>query len=119
MAASLYERLGGTETIARIAGDIVDLHSQNPLISSRFSASDPIKLKATVTDFFVTGTGGPACYKGRDMKSAHAHMNIGPAEFMTVLDDVLEAMQRNSVAQREMEEVLFILYSMRGDIIRT
>ncbi|RDE24053.1 group 1 truncated hemoglobin [Motiliproteus coralliicola] len=119
MSASLYERLGGTEAIARIASDIVDLHRQNPLISTRFGASDPAKLKAAVTDFFVTGSGGPECYKGRDMKSAHAHMNTDHAEFMAVLDDVLKAMQHNKVGRREMEEVLFILYSMRDDIIRT
>jgi len=37
---------------------------------------------------------------------------------MAVLDDVLEAMDKNGIGQREKEEVLFILYSMRGDVIR-
>ncbi|WP_421870592.1 group I truncated hemoglobin [Motiliproteus sp.] len=119
MSATLFERLGGTDAITRISSDIVDLHRQNPLISTRFGASDPTVLKATVAEFFITGTGGPPCYKGADMKSAHAHMNIDHAEFMAVLDDALKAMQHNNVGQREMEEVLFILYSMRGDIIRT
>jgi hemoglobin len=36
---------------------------------------------------------------------------------MTVLDDVLEVLEKNNIAQREQEEVLFILHSMRSDIV--
>lgn len=52
------------------------------------------------------------------MLSAHKGMNIDAEEFIAVLDDALEAMAKNHVGQREQEEVLFILYSMRRDIIR-
>ena len=38
--------------------------------------------------------------------------------FLAVLDDALEAMAKNDVAQREQEEVLSFLYSLRGDIVR-
>jgi hemoglobin len=37
---------------------------------------------------------------------------------MAVLDDALDALARNGVGQREQEEVLYILYSMRRDIVR-
>jgi hemoglobin len=36
---------------------------------------------------------------------------------MAILDDALEALAKNGVGQREQEEVLFVLYSMRGDIL--
>ena len=35
-----------------------------------------------------------------------------------VLDDALEALNKNDVPQREKEEVLYILYSMKNDIVR-
>jgi hemoglobin len=35
---------------------------------------------------------------------------------MAVLDDALTALQKNAIGQREQEEVLFTLYSMRPDI---
>jgi len=44
-------------------------------------------------------------------------MNIDEAEFIAVLDDALTALQKNSVGQREQEEVLFILYSMRNEVM--
>lgn len=117
MTESLYDRLGGTEVITRISADIVDLHLNNPLIAPRFAKSDAIRLKKVVSEFFITGTGGPNLYTGKDMRSVHQGMNISAIEFVAVLDDALTAMNKNSIAQREQEEVLFILYSMRADII--
>ncbi len=115
---SLYERLGGSEGITQIAKDVVDLHAQNPRISPRFANVDLPLLKKSAAAFFITGTGGPNVYEGKDMLSVHSGMNIDHAEFMAVLDDALVALEKNGVSQREQEEVLFILYSMRHDIVR-
>jgi len=115
---SLYDRLGVSDGISQIASDAVDLHVSNSLIAPRFLKVDTRALKKTVADFFITGTGGPSVYEGKDMLAAHKGMNIDHAEFITVLDDVLEAMDKNGIGQREKEEVLFILYSMSGDVVR-
>lgn len=117
MSSSLYERLGGSDKITQISIDIVDLHLENTTVANRFVNSDIDKLKKTVAEFFITGTGGPNLYKGADMRAVHRGMNISAIEFVAVLDDALEAMQKNGVGQREQEEVLFILYSMRNDVI--
>jgi hemoglobin len=115
---TLYERLGGTEGITRIANDVVDLHARNPRIATRFAGVDLPALKKAAAAFFITGTGGPSVYEGRDMLAAHQGMNIDHAEFMAVLDDALEALEKNGIGRREQEEVLFVLYSMRGQIVR-
>lgn len=118
MSESLFERLGGEAGITAIANDVVDLHLDNPTIATRFAKTDINGLKHAAATFFITGTGGPECYKGKDMLSAHKNMNISPDEFMAVLDDALTALARNNIGQREQEEVLFVLYSMRGEIVR-
>jgi hemoglobin len=51
------------------------------------------------------------------MLSAHKGMNISATEFMAVLDDALSAMEKNVIGQREQEEVLYILYSMRSSVV--
>ncbi len=117
MSASLYERLGGTAGITRIANDVVDNHLANKSISTRFASSDLAKLKNAAATFFIAGTGGPNVYQGKDMLAAHQGMNIAAAEFMAVLDDALAALQKNNIGQREQEEVLFVLYSMRSQIV--
>lgn len=118
MSETLYDRLGGSDGIKQIVSDLVDLHLNNPRIAPRFAASDTAALKTSAANFFITGSGGPQVYEGKDMLSAHKGMNIDAAEFVAVLDDALEALEKNEVGQREKEEVLFILYSMKGDIVR-
>ncbi|GEA52594.1 hypothetical protein VIN01S_33980 [Vibrio inusitatus NBRC 102082] len=115
--STLYERLGGSDSITQISSDIVDLHLANKAISTRFANSDLSRLKQSVAEFFITGTGGPNLYKGKDMLAVHKGMNISAVEFVAVLDDALAAMNKNGVGQREQEEVLFVLYSMRSDVI--
>ena len=117
MEASLYERLGGTEGITRIVSDEVDLHAANPRIASRFADLDLDALKASATAFVITGTGGPQCYEGKDMAAAHKGMNIDAEEFLATLDDALEALRKNNVGQREQEEVLYVLYSIKDDVL--
>lgn len=117
MSTSLFERLGGNKGIKAITNDLVDNHLANPSISNRFANSDVASLKAIAATFMIAGTGGENLYKGKDMLSAHKGMNISATEFMAVLDDALGALEKNKVGQREQEEVLFVLYSMRSEIV--
>ena len=118
MSVSLYERLGGTEGIQKIANDIIDNHLGNSKISKRFAAIDEGKLKKGAADFIISGTGGPNIYKGKDMIGTHKGMNIGDEEFMAVVDDIMGALDGNKIEQREKEEFLFILYSLRNEVVK-
>ncbi len=120
MSATLYERLGGTEGIKKIASDLVDIHLQNPIIATRYTnaKSSVDEMKNGAATFFIAGTGGPAVYKGKDMISTHKGMNISDEEFNAVLDDAIKALNKNNVGQKEKEEVLFILYSMKPEVVK-
>lgn len=119
MSESLYEKLGGSEGIKRIADDAVENHLANPAIATRYknAKASVAELKHAAATFFIAGTGGPQVYEGKDMLEAHRGMNINGNEFMAVLDDILAALQKNDISQRVQEEVLYILYSMRGEIV--
>ncbi|MCW8845876.1 MAG: group 1 truncated hemoglobin [Gammaproteobacteria bacterium] len=117
MSTSLYERLGGTKGATELANDLVDNHLANKAIATRFEGGDVPALKNAAATFLIAGTGGPNNYKGKDMLAAHKGMNIAASEFMAVLDDALDAMGKNSIGQREQEELLFILYSMRSQVV--
>ena len=118
MPATLYERLGGYQGIAAIANDLVELHLANPIIQARFAKSDPARLKQAAALFFCAGSGGNERYEGKNMLEAHRGMNISEQEFMAVLDDTLIALEKNKVGQQEQMEVLFVLYSMRREVVR-
>jgi len=115
--SSLYERLGGTAGIEAIASDLVKLHLDNPRFAPRFADSDVKAVKHAVATFFIAGTGGPSVYEGKDMPAAHRGMNIDGAEFVAAPDDALAAMDKNGIGQREKEEALFILYSLKDEVL--
>jgi hemoglobin len=119
MSGTLYERLGGTEGITKIANDVVDLHLLNPAIAVRFAnaKADVKAMKNGAATFLMAGTGGPYLYKGADMLTTHKGMNVSEKEFVEVMADVMKAMDMNNIGQREKEEVLFVLFSMREEIV--
>ena len=119
MPATLYERLGGEERIKRLATDILDNHSRNPLIRSRFEkVSDRAALERHSVEFLCAGSGGPQTYTGRDLVSAHKGMNVSEQELIAAIDDILAAMTKNGYDQAEKNDVVAILYSLKGDVLR-
>lgn len=118
MDKTLFERLGCEQGIRKISNDVVDLHTKNDRISARFESSDLIQLKEAVAKFFISGSGGPQIYEGKDMRTAHQHMNISDHEYMAAVDDVMAALTMSNIGDREKGEVLYFFYSLRPDVVR-
>lgn len=119
MTATLYARLGNVEGITRLVSDVVDAHLNNPLVQPRFAnVKDLEHAKRMSVEFFCAGSGGPQTYTGRDMLTTHQGMNISEQEFLAVVDDIMGAMDKNNVGEAEKKDVLAILYSLKGQIIR-
>ncbi|PAU78870.1 group I truncated hemoglobin [Halomonas salipaludis] len=119
---SLYQRLGGEQGIALLVDDIVEAHMQNPTVQARYlpALDDPVhldELKGHLRDFLSAGTGGPAEYRGKNMLEAHRGMNIGEAEYMAVMDDILGVLDRHEVDPQTRQEVLGIAYSLKEEIL--
>jgi hemoglobin len=114
---SLFTRLGGEDVITKISNDVVDYHMNNPVIKARFAGSDLMSLKSTVAQFFISGSGGPQVYEGKDMRAAHKHMNINDNEYMAAVDDVIKALDNHGIGDREKGEILYIFYSLRPDVV--
>lgn len=116
---TLYERLGAWEGITRIVEDTVTLHERNPAIGRHFKDIDRPRLVASVTAFFVAGTGGPNRYEGRDMTPAHAHMGLNEADFNAAVADVIRSLAQNGIGKREQDEVRSILLSLKDPVLGT
>ena len=118
----LFERLGGRRGISMLVDDTVDAHMKNPAINARFLPylQDPEglkKIKQHTVDFFNAGSGGPDVYTGRDMVTTHTGMNISPAEYMHVIDDIFIAMDKQAINDATKKDVLAILWSLKTMII--
>lgn len=119
MQATLYERLGGEERIKQLVADAVDNHYRNPLIRVRFEkVTDRAAVERKAVEFMCAGSGGPQTYTGKDLVSAHKGMNINEQELVALIDDFVAAMTKNGYDQAEKNDVVAILYSLKGDVVR-
>lgn len=116
---TLYERLGRREGITRITADLMKNHLANPLVKTRYQNSQDLeRVERRAVEFFCAGTGGPEAYSGQDMVTTHKGMNISEQEFMSVIDDAMDALQKNAIDEATRNEVLAVLWSMRREVIR-
>ncbi len=122
MERTLFERLGGTDGISTIVDTAVNNHMENPAVNARFLPlkEHPEKLrivKEHSVEFFSAGSGGNVPYTGMDMETTHKGMNISPGEYYHVLDDIMRALDQNSIDEVTQKDVLAILWSLKGMIV--
>ena len=114
---SLYQRLGGHDGITSLARTVFNNHCNNEVIKNRYKKSDPEKVIERVAEFMCAGFGGTEEYTGDDMLTAHTGMNISDEEFNAVVQDVMKALDTHQAGQREKDEILTALWSMRAEIV--
>ena len=115
--ASLYDRLGGKPAITAVVDDFVGNVAADGRISGFFAGANVPRLKTMLVDQICEASGGPCRYAGRDMKSAHAGMGIGDAQFTALVEDLVRTLDKFKVPAREKNELLAALGSMKQDIV--
>jgi len=115
---TLYDRLGRREGIARITHTLIDNHLASPVVGVRFRAADHDKLERLAIEFFCAGSGGPEAYTGRDMLATHQGMNVSEQEFVAVIDDAMAALESHGIEPGTRNEVLGVLWSLKGQVLR-
>jgi hemoglobin len=119
MSTTLYERLGGADGIAKLVDTAINAHLVNPIVKTRFEKVEDLDhAKRMAREFLSAGAGGPVTYTGRDMLTAHKGMNISEQEYLAVTDDIVGAMEKHKVSEDAKKDVIAILYSLKGSIIR-
>jgi hemoglobin len=117
---TLYKRLGGREGISQVVTDFVAFLVADSRVNARFKDMKPAdveKLKSNAADQVCEATGGPCSYLGRDMKTTHKGMNITEAEWNATVEDLVKALDKNKVPEKEKSELLALLGPMKKDIV--
>lgn len=117
MTETLYERLGGKESIAAVVDRFYDRMLDDERVSHHFEDVDMQQQRAQQTLFLCSLTGGPVEYTGEDMEPAHDHLGITEAEFDVTVDHLEAALEAFDVPERERTEVLEAVAGFRADIV--
>lgn len=86
-------------------------------INGKFANADIPRLKALLVEQICSASGGPCTYTGRDMKTTHAGMAITNEQFDALVGDLVSALNKFNVPEREKKELLGALGPMRKDIV--
>ena len=114
---SLYDRFGGKPAIVAVIDQFLANVAGDSRINGRFATTDIPRLKRNLVDQVCMASGGPCEYKGRDMKTTHAGMNISTADFDALVEDLIKALDTFKVPTREKSELLGLLGAMKKDIV--
>lgn len=117
VARSLYERLGGKAAITAVVDSFVARVAADTRINKKFAKSDVGRVKTMLVDQICNQTGGPCTYAGRSMKEAHANMGVTDGEFSALVEDLVTTLKSFNVPEKEQNELLTALGSMKGDIV--
>ena len=115
--ASLYDRLGGEAALTAVVASFLKKVAADKRINAFFANTDLDALRKMVVAQLGEATGGPQKYTGRDMKTAHAGLEIKVADFNAFVEDLVATLDAAKVPKAEQDELLAILGPMQTDIV--
>jgi hemoglobin len=117
---SLYARLGGKAAITRVVDDFVKevvaddrIHPEH---KKHFREGDVAGLKTKLVNQIGMATGGPE-KDDSDMKQAPKGLKITNADFDALVNDLVRAMRKNAVPEKEQQAVTRLLEPFRKEIV--
>ena len=116
-AQSLYDRLGGKDAIKAVVDEFVGITAADPRINKKFAKTDIPRLKFHLVEQICQVTGGPCKYTGRDMKTAHKHMGVTEGEFGALVENLVKALDKFNVKEKEKNELLGKLGPLKPEIV--
>ena len=117
MEGSLYERLGGVEAITAVARAFDERAGKDGRINQKFARTNLDRLTKEFIDQLCQDSGGPCTYTGLSMKKSHTNMAVTNGEFDAFMEDLVAVLDDFNVGKAEQDELLNLLWPMRGDIV--
>lgn len=117
----LYKRLGGYDALAAVTDELLTRSLADTIIAPYFKGLEPwqkVRVRQMIVDQLCEATGGPCHYVGRPMPLAHEQLSIDDRAWNAFAGHLVATLRKFNVADREQRELLEIVGSMKGDIVR-
>ena len=117
---TLYQRLGGYDTLAVFVGDLMPRLINDPALGVYWkgkSLGNRQREDQLLLEFLVAAFGGPATYLGRDMKASHRGLGITHAEWTLFLRHLDESLDAVGITGREKAEFVAAAEGLMGDVV--
>lgn len=114
---SLYRSFGEKPGLVKLMDDLMARIEADARLAPHFKDSNKQRVKEQLVEQFCQVTGGPCVYKGADMKSAHANLEIAKSDFNALVEVLQQAMDAQGISFRSQNQLLARLAPMHRDVI--
>ncbi len=119
VADPLYDRLGGAAAMQAAVDGLYVRVLADAVLQPFFIDVNMGALKAKQRAFFAQALGGPANYRGRDMRTSHAGMKISQQHFDRVAGHLVETLKSLGVDGETIGEVVAAVAPLAAEIVNT
>ncbi|MBL8217731.1 MAG: PAS domain-containing protein [Bryobacterales bacterium] len=117
MPATLLERIGGENALAAAVDRFYEHVLGDPEIKDFFAGIGMDRLKAQQRDFFNQALGGPARYRGPDMRLAHRHLAIAQRHFDRAAGHLQHTLLELGVDRQTVTDIMAAVAPLAKDIV--
>ena len=115
--ATESEQVGGDDFVAEAVENFYRRLRSDPVVGDFFASADVVQLETHQRMFLTAALGGPDAYEGRDMRAAHAHLEITDRDFDLFLECLAETLAEVEAAPERVAEVMEALAPLRVEIV--
>jgi hemoglobin len=114
---ALYQALGAKPGLEALMAVFVAGLKADSRIGAQFKDTKSSYLQEQLVDQICMVSGGPCTYKGADMKTSHANMEITKGQFNALVEVLQVSMDRQGIAFATQNQLLARLAPMHRDVI--
>lgn len=113
----LYRAFGEKAGLVTLMDDFMVRLLADPRTGPHFKPANQQRVKEQLVDQLCALAGGPCVYKGADMKSTHANLDIKKSDFHALVEVLQESMDARGIPFRNQNQMLALLAPMHRDAI--
>ena len=113
----LYKAFGEKPGLVLLMDDFMTRLLADTRTEPHFRPANQQHVKEQLVAQFCVLGGGPCVYKGADMKTSHADLEISKADFHALVEVLQLSMDARGITFRQQNEMLALLAPMHRDII--
>lgn len=113
----LYKAFGEKPGLVALMDDFMVRLLADPRTGPHFQPANQQRVKEQLVDQLCDLSGGPCQYKGADMQSSHANLEIKKSDFHALVEVLQQSMDAKGIPFTRQNQMLALLAPMNRDII--
>ncbi len=114
---SIYETIGGEGAITAAVEEFYKRVMSDPDLEEFFAETNMEVQKKHQKNFLTMALGGPKQYSGKDMRKAHASMDLKDLHFDLIKKHLTDTLNALGVPETLIQKVMDIVEPLRNDVL--